>query len=71
MRVFPRASTSDGLLDAMVVQRMGLMDFITKGELDSSCFCKGLLSSTPLKRSACARGLHPATSKDSAVGILT
>ncbi|KAF6263931.1 ATP-NAD kinase-like domain-containing protein [Scenedesmus sp. NREL 46B-D3] len=33
MRVFPHASTCDGLMDAMVVQRMGLLDFITKGHL--------------------------------------
>jgi hypothetical protein len=32
MRVFPGASTCDGLMDTMVVQRMGLMDFVTKGE---------------------------------------
>lgn len=30
--MFPHASTCDGLVDAMVVQRMGLLDFITKGK---------------------------------------
>jgi hypothetical protein len=32
MRVFPCANTADGLLECLVVQRMGLMDFVTKGD---------------------------------------
>lgn len=31
MRVLPAASTLDGLMDVLSVQRMGLVDFVTKG----------------------------------------